>query len=129
MPGRSGAGLLAARALAIAIAMVAAACNEGLCTRTSECDVGFVCTPEALCEPAPDASPSADASPTADGGGPADASGADASGADASLADADLADADTGDPFDLDAGVDLAAPPQEPSQADDSPCRLADCTR
>ncbi len=75
MPGSRRVALLAC-----AIALGAAACNEDLCTRQSECEAGFVCTREAACEPAPDAN----ANPGGDGGtgqvdgGPADAAPPDA---------------------------------------------------
>jgi hypothetical protein len=111
MPGsrRRRRTLAGAAALlcACATALGAGACNELRCTRTSECDVGFVCTRDALCEPAPDASPSADG-----GAGPVDAGAPDAGARDGGPADASP-DAGQGDggaddpfPFDLDAGVD-----------------------
>ncbi len=87
MPGSRRVALLA-----VAIALGAAACNEQLCTRSSECETGFVCTREAVCEPAPDAS----GSPGGDGGaGGLDASAPDA-GSDSGVSDA-AADIDAGD--------------------------------
>ncbi len=88
--------------LAVALAFGAAACNEELCTRNSECETGFVCTREAACEPAPDAS----ASPGGDGGaGGVDASAPDAGG-DSGVPDAAV-DLDAGDASpDADAGDD-----------------------
>jgi hypothetical protein len=82
---RIAAGLL----LAGLLAPGAGACNDALCTRTSECDEGFVCTREARCEPAPDASPNDDDG----GGGGVDAGTPDASSLDAGPPDAALPDA------------------------------------
>jgi hypothetical protein len=87
MPGSRHVALLAA-----AMVLGATACNEDLCTRSSECETGFVCTREAACEPAPDAS----GSPGGDGGaGGLDASAPDA-GSDSGVPDA-AADIDAGD--------------------------------
>ena len=85
-----GAGLL----LACAIAIGAGGCNDALCTRTSDCDEGYVCTREALCEPEPDAN--------ASGGGDAGAS-------DAAAPDANTSDAGPPDAALPDAGIDFDA--------------------
>ncbi|HKE19410.1 MAG TPA: hypothetical protein VKB80_31250 [Kofleriaceae bacterium] len=87
-------GIAVGLLLAGLIAPGAGACNDALCTRSSECDEGFVCTPEARCEPAPDAS----ASGGVDGGGvdagtpsgTPDASSLDAGPPDAALPDAGI---------------------------------------
>jgi hypothetical protein len=87
MPGSRRVALLAA-----AMMLGTSACNEDLCTRSSECETGFVCTREAACEPAPDAS----GSPGGDGGaGGLDASAPDAGG-DSGVPDAAV-DIDAGD--------------------------------
>jgi hypothetical protein len=85
---------LASLLLACAIAVGAGACNDALCTRTSDCEEGFICTREALCEPAPDADTS--------GGG-------DAGTPDASPFDANPFDAGPPDAALPDAGIDLDA--------------------
>jgi len=91
MPGSRRVALLACL-----IALGAAACNEDLCTRNSECEGGLVCTREAVCEPAPDAS----ASPGGDGG----AGEVDGGSPDASVPDAG-SDIDAGDASpEIDAG-------------------------
>ena len=77
--------------LAVAIALGAVACNEGLCTRSSECETGFVCTREAVCEPAPDAS-----GPGGDGGAGGLDAGAPDAGSDSGIPDAAV-DIDAGD--------------------------------
>lgn len=97
MPGRRRAAVaLAAIAVGLglsALAFAAAGCTPQLCTRNSECPVGYACSSRAQCERLPDA---------ATGGG--DAGGG------------QPIDAGTGTPI-FDGAVDYDAAPADPPDA------------